>query len=166
MGRESRANRGKRKPDVVKTAEQALRDVNARWHRVGITGTDEDGGERDLERGPEEERNVAGERVRLWEDKVFGGRAVEVIRPNDTADGEVVWLLGRVADRDTRSAALVPLLIAQSGQTDRKFTPVGTIPEGVWRNDCNGFVVEQLTADSEDALIERMVRSWHKHAKV
>jgi len=60
----------------------------------------------------------------------------------------------------------VPLLIAQSGQTDRKFTPVGTISEGVWRNDCNGFVDEQLTADSEEALIERMVRSWHKHANV
>ena len=158
MGRESRANKGKRKPDIVKAAEQALRDVNARWGRVGVTGTDKDGGERDLERGPQEERNVVGERVRLWEDKVFGGRAIEVVRQNEPGEGEMVWLLGRVADRDTRSAALVPLLIAQSGQTDRKFTPVGTIPDGVWRNDCNGFVVEQLTADSEEALIERMVR--------
>ncbi len=163
MGRESRANKGKRKPDVVSAAEQALRDVTARWDRVEITGTDDDGGEGDLERGPEEERTVAGERVRLWEDKVFGGRAVEVVRQSETAGGQTVWLLGRVADRDTRSTALVPLLIAQSGQTNRKFTPVGTIPEGVWRNDCNGFVTEQLTADTEDALIERMVRAWHEH---
>src|SRR5687768_4739201 len=59
---------------------RAMFEVAELWNRVNEEGTRNDGSDQDLERGPEDERIVAGERVQTWEDKVFGGRAVTVLR--------------------------------------------------------------------------------------
>lgn len=112
---------------------------------------------RDLERGPEDERVVAGEHVRTWEDKVFGGRAVTVLRIQ--GDETLHYPLGRVADRETRGSILASELAARAGH---RLTAAPAVANGVWRNDRNGWVTEQITGLTEDDTIEQLVRAFQR----
>jgi len=68
-----------------------------------------DGSDLDPERGPEDERTIAGERVRTFIDKVFGGRAVAVLRIE--GDRVLHYPLGRVSNpRRERANALRPFV--------------------------------------------------------
>ena len=158
MGRKSRAKRGR--PSVSRqvmdeATARAMFEVAELWDRLDDKGTSHDSSDRDLERGPEDERFVAGERVRTWEDKVFGGRAVTVLRMQ--GDEVLHFALGRVANRETRGSILASELSAGTGQ---HLPEASAVPTGVWRNDRNGWVTEQITALTEDAAIEQLVRAF------
>src|SRR5262245_57609511 len=84
------------------TAARALLEVMNICDRVAAEGSSEDGRDGDLERGPEDERMIAGERVITFVDKVFGGRGVFVVRRTGSED--LHYPLGRVADCETRSS--------------------------------------------------------------
>jgi hypothetical protein len=136
---------------------QAMCEVAELGDRIDGEGTSNDGSDQDLERGPEDERIVAGERVQTWEDKVFGGRAVTVLRKR--GDETLHYPLGRVANHETRGSILASELTAGVG--DR--LPVGpTVASGVWRNDRNGWVKEQITALTEEQAIEELVRAFQR----
>lgn len=142
---------------MITAAEVAFAEIEVAMERIALVGTAEDGSDDDLERGPTEIREIDGERILLWDDKVFGGRSVTIER----RDGDDIeqWLLGRIADHDTRSVAILPILLKDDADS-RAFVPVGTLPDGVWRNDTSGWVELPLTAATAEALIEQMVRLW------
>jgi hypothetical protein len=160
MGRKSRAkrNRPNTSRQVMNEAtSRAISEVAALWNRMDEEGTSDDGSDRDLERGPEDERIVAGERIRTWEDKVFGGRAVTVLR--NEGDQTLHFALGRVADRETRGAILASELAAGP---IHHVTAAPAVANGVWRNDRNGWVTEQITGLTEDDAIEQLVRAFQR----
>jgi hypothetical protein len=139
---------------VDKATAGAMLDVIEAWRRAESMDATTDGSDRDPERGVEEERLVAGERVRTFIDKVFGGRAVSVLRSG--ADGVLCeYFLGRVSDRETVASLLVPELTQSLGLPPRASASAAT--EGVWRNDHNGWVTNQITALTEEHAIERLV---------
>jgi len=161
MGKKSRA---KRRPSRVsrrvmdEATVQAMFEVAEVWNRVDDEGTSYDGSDRDLERGPEDERLVAGERVRTWEDKVFGGRAVTVLRQR--ADETLHYALGRVANSETRGSILAFEIAAHAGAS---LAPAPVVASGVWRNDRNGWVTEQVTGLTEEEAIEQLVRAFQQN---
>jgi hypothetical protein len=136
---------------------RAMAEVAELWNRMDEEGTSNDGSDRDLERGPEDERLVAGERIPTWEDKVFGGRAVTVLRTR--SDETQHYPLGRVADRETRGSILASDLAAGARC---RLTAAPAVANGVWRNDRNGWVTEQITGLTEDDAIEQLVRAFQR----
>jgi hypothetical protein len=156
MGRERRANKN-RPPAARRIMDEvtadAIREVAGAWSRAESEPATTDGSDLDPERGPEDERLVAGERVRTFIDKVFGGRAVMVLR----RDGHRVleYALGRVSDRETPGSVLGPELTRSLGLPPRASAPA--IVDRLWRNDRNGFVTDQIIALTEGEAIERLV---------
>ena len=139
-----------------RAAERAVLEVMSLWERATTEGTDKDGGERDLERGPEDERVVAGEKVITFVDKVFGGRAVVVVR---NVDGQNLhYPLGRVADCETRGSLAKGLFALKEATT----VPTAAIPAGVWRNDQNGWVTAPIAALTEADAIEQLVLTFQR----
>jgi hypothetical protein len=127
------------------------------WTCIEEEGTSHDGSDQDLERGPEDERLVAGERVRTWEDKAFGGRMVAVLR--EKGDDTLHYTLGRVANGETPGSILAMEIAAGAGAA---LAPAPAVPTGVWRNDRNGWVTEQVTGLTEDEAIEQLVRAFQQ----
>jgi hypothetical protein len=136
---------------------KALREVAGAWDGVGVEGSRKDGSDQDPERGPEDERMVAGEKVRTWLDKVFGGRAVIVVR--ERAGEPRHYALGRVACCETRASVLGPEL---SDSVGHPIAPAAAVATGVWRNDRNAWVTEQITGLTEDEAIEQLVRAFQR----
>jgi hypothetical protein len=137
----------------------AIRDVAEAWSRAESDGALTDGSDMDPERGPEDERTIAGERVRTFIDKVFGGRAVAVLRKEG---GRVVeYSLGRVSNHETPSSVLGPELAKSLGLPPRASAPA--VVKGVWRNDRNGWVTDQITALTENEAIEQLVVAFKEH---
>jgi hypothetical protein len=117
-----------------------------------------DGSDLDPERGPEDERTIASERVRTFIDKVFGGRAVTVLRREG---GRVLqYPLGRVSNHETPGSVLGPELTKSFGLPPRASAPAAV--KGVWRNDRNGWVTDQITALTEQAAIEQLVIAFKR----
>src|SRR5687767_2001558 len=110
--------------------------VTERWAQIERKGTETDGSHADFERGPEEERIVAGDRVLTFVDKVFGGRAIAVLREGE--DGRrIQWPLGRVSDHETPGSVLGRDIDVGEGMEPPRLG--AAVPHGVWRNDQNGF---------------------------
>lgn len=160
MGRKSQAkqNRPRASRRVMdEAAARAMFEVAELWDRVEVEGSSDDGSDRDLERGPEDERLIAGERVRTSEDKVFGGRVVTVLR---TRGDEIVrFALGRVANHETRGSILAGEL---DPFTTKPRSAAPAVASGVWRNDRNGWVTEQITGLTEDQAIDQLVRAFRR----
>jgi hypothetical protein len=160
MGKKSRPKRlqPKRSRQVRdKATAKAMLDVVHVWARVEEEGTSHDGSDQDLERGLEDERLVAGERVRTWEDKAFGGRMVTVLR--EKGDETLHYTLGRVASSETPGSILATEIVAGTGAP---LAPAPAVPTGVFRNDRNGWVTEQVTGLTENEVIERLVRAFQQ----
>ena len=116
MGKKSHAKRSRPRVSrrvMDEATVQAMFEVAEVWNRMDEEGTSYDGSDRDLERGPEDERLVAGERVRTCEDKVFGGRAVSVLRQRGAET--LHYTLGRVANSETRGSILASEIAAHAG---------------------------------------------------
>jgi hypothetical protein len=161
MGKKSRANRNRPRVSrqvMNEATVQAMFEVAEVWNRMDDEGTISDGSDRDLERGPEDERLVAGERVRTWEDKVFGGRAVTVLRQD--GDETLHYALGRVANSETRGSILASEIAAHAGAP---LAPAPAVASGVWRNDRNGWVTEQVTGLTEEEAIEQLVPAFQRN---
>lgn len=164
MGRKSGAKRdrpSKSRQVMDAATAQAMFEVAELWNRIDDEGTSDDGSEGDLERGAEDDRIVAGERVRTWEDKVFGGRAVTVLRKQ--GDEILHFALGRVANQETRGSILASELTAGAGH---RLSAAPAVANGVWRNDRNGWVTEQITGLTEDEAIEQLVRAFQRKVPV
>ncbi len=161
MGKKSRANRNRPRVSrqvMDEATVQAMFEVAEVWNRMDDEGTISDGSDRDLERGPEDERLVAGERVRTWEDKVFGGRAITVLRQD--GDETLHYALGRVANSETRGSILASEIAAHASAP---LAPAPAVASGVWRNDRNGWVTEQVTGLTEEEAIEQLVRAFQRN---
>lgn len=143
---------------VDKVTADAVRGVREAWDRAESTQATTDGGDLDPERGPEDERLIAGERVQTFIDKVFGGRAVIVVRTD--GNGILHYPLGRVSEHETRGSILGPELSRSLGVRPR--SSASAVVNGVWRNDCNGFITDQITALTEDEAIEQLVIAFKK----
>jgi hypothetical protein len=128
------------------------------WNRMDDEGTSHDGSGRDLECGPEDELLIAGERVRTWEDKLFGGRAVTVLRQH--GDETLHYALGRVANSATRGSILASEIAAYACAP---LAPAPVVASGVWRNDRNGCVTEQVTGLTEEEAIEQIVHAFQRN---
>lgn len=162
-----RSDRGKQRSKKTRTrsheirdalAENAMLQILGRWARIEEDGTETDGSDADLERGPAVERMIAGDRVCTFIDKVFGGLAVEVIREQE--DTILHYPLGRVSDRETPGSVLGHDLFGVEGS--ELPPPATAVVSGVWRNDRNGFVREQVTGLTEDAVIDLLVRAFQR----
>jgi hypothetical protein len=164
MGKKSRAKRDRPRTsrDVKDEATtKAMLGVAHVWTRIEEEGTSHDGSDQDLERGPEDERLVAGECVRTCEDKAFGGRMVTVLR--EKGDETLHYTLGRVANSETPGSILATEIAAGACAP---LTPAPAVPKGVWRNDRNGWVTEQVTGLTEDEAIEQLVRAFQRQVPV
>jgi hypothetical protein len=160
MGRKSRAKRDR--PTASRrvmddATAQAMREVAKLWGRMDVVGSSDDGSDQDLERGPEDERIIAGEHVRTWEDKVFGGRVIAAVRAR--GDETLEFPLGRVANRETRGSILASELWDTVGH---EVAPAPAVANCVWRNDRSGWVREQVTALTEGEAIEQLVRAFQR----
>jgi hypothetical protein len=136
----------------------AMAQVFERWELSEQPGATTDGSASDPERGPEDERVVAGERVRTYLDKAFGGRAVVLTRPD--GDHELEYLLGRVADNETPASMIADELPVALGLPT--LPTASAVAPGVWRNDRNGWVNEPIMALTEDEAIEQLVRAFQR----
>jgi len=109
MQRKPKAKRPRSRARIVDDlTASAIRDVAESWSRAESDGALMDGSDLDPERGPEDERTIAGERVRTFIDKVFGGRAVAVLRKE--GDRVLDYPLGRVSNHETPGSVLGPEL--------------------------------------------------------
>jgi hypothetical protein len=161
MGKKSRAKRNRPRVSrrvLDEATVQAMFEVVQVWNRMDHEGASNDCGDRDLERGPGAERLVAGERVCTWEDKVFGGRAVTVLRQR--GDETLHYALGRVANSETRGSILASGIAANAGAP---LAPAPVVASGVWRNDRNGWVTEQVSGLTEEEAIEQLVRAFQRN---
>jgi hypothetical protein len=72
MQRKSKAKKRRSRSKIVDDlTANAIHDVTEAWSRAESDGALTDGSDLDPERGPEDERTIAGERVRTSIDKVF-----------------------------------------------------------------------------------------------
>jgi hypothetical protein len=159
MQRKSKAKKRRSRAKIVDDlTANAIRDVAEAWSRAESDGALADGSALDPERGPEDERTIVGERVRTFIDKVFGGRAVAVLRKED---GRVLqYSLGRVSNHETPGSVLGPELTKSLGLPPQASAPA--VVKGVWRNDRNGWVTDQITALTEQEAIEQLVMAFKR----
>lgn len=75
-------------------------------------------------------------------------------------DETLHYALGRVAKSETRGSILAFEIAAHAG-TSLAAGPV--VASGVWRNDRNGWVTEQVTGLSEEEAIEQLVRAFQRN---
>lgn len=102
------------------------------------------------------ERSLANEFAHSL--KVFGGRAVAVLRKEG---GRVLeYGLGRVSNHETPGSVLGPELTKSLGLPPRASVPA--VVKGVWRNDRNGWVTDQITALTEHEAIEQLVMAFKR----
>jgi hypothetical protein len=159
MPRKRKVNKpGARSKIVDDLTADAIRSVAEAWSRAESEDALTDGSDLDPERGPEDERTIAGERVRTFIDKVFGGRAVAVLRKEGRRVME--YGLGRVSSCETPGSVLGPELTKSLGLPPRASVPA--VVKGVWRNDRNGWVTDQITALTENEVIEQLVMAFKR----
>ncbi len=159
MRRKPGTKRRRSRTRIVDTlTADAIRRVGEAWSRAESDGAVTDGSDLDPERGPEDERTIAGERVRTFIDKVFGGRAVTVLRREG---GRVLqYPLGRVSSHETPGSVLGPELTKSLGLPPR--ASAAAVVKGVWRNDRNGWITDQITALTEQEAIEQLVTAFKR----
>ena len=159
MQRKPKAQKRRSRSRIVDDlTASAIRGVADAWRSAESDGALTDGSDLDPERGPEDERTIAGERVRTFIDKVFGGRAVAVLRKE--GDRVIQYSLGRVSSHETHGSVLGPELTKSLGLPPQ--ASASAVVKGVWRNDRNGWVTDQITALTEQEAIEQLVTAFKR----
>jgi hypothetical protein len=127
------------------TAGAMLEAIEA-WSHAEFQDAAADASDQDPERGVEDGRVVAGERVRTFIDKVFGGRAVSVLRPGN--DG--VTALARPRTDEPGSKSLTGCAIVrgvpmpnQSRRTSRSARSAASAPHIPCTPTPGGVAAEQ-----------------------
>lgn len=75
-------------------------------------------------------------------------------------DETLHFALGRVANTETRGSILASEIAAHAGAP---LAPAPVVASGVWRNDRNGWVTEQVTGLTEEEAIEQLVRAFQRN---